>query len=245
MIPAKDRLIPALDTPTADEAVAWARRLRNDLSIVKIGLRLFVSDGPAIVARIRDEGLSVFLDLKLHDIPSTVEAAARAAARLDVALLTIHASGGPAMVAAAAKGVADAAGVAGNTRILAVTVLTSLSLSEQHLIFGGGVATVERVSSWARMAIENGADGVVCSPLEAAALKDTLPKTKRGEEPLVVTPGIRSGGGTHGDQSRTAGAGDAIRAGATHLVVGRPILEAADPSAAARALIAEIEEALR
>jgi orotidine-5'-phosphate decarboxylase len=239
VIPAKERLIPALDTPTGDEAVAWARRLKNDLSIVKIGLRLFVSDGPSIVGRVRDEGLRVFLDLKLHDIPSTVEAAARAAAKLDIALLTIHASGGPSMIRAAADG------VEGQARILAVTVLTSLSQSEQHLIFGGGVASVERVSSWARMAIENGADGVVCSPLEAAALKGALPRAKRGEEPIVVTPGIRTGGGTHGDQSRTAGAGDAIRSGATHLVVGRPILEAADPSAAAKALISEIEEALK
>jgi orotidine-5'-phosphate decarboxylase len=238
VIAARERLIPALDTPTADEAVAWAKRLRNDLVTVKIGLRLFVSDGPAIVARIRDEGVRVFLDLKLHDIPSTVEAAARAAARLDVDLFTIHASGGPAMIKAAREG------VDGRTRILAVTVLTSLSQAEQNLVFGGETSTLERVSSWARMAIENGADGVVCSPLEAAALKGALPRTKRGEEPLVVTPGIRSGGGTHGDQSRTAGAGDAIRSGATHLVVGRPILEAADPPAAARALITEIEEAL-
>jgi orotidine-5'-phosphate decarboxylase len=229
----KDRLIPALDVEIADEAARLAAELSPVVSTFKIGLRLFVRNGPAIVRRIADGGGRIFLDLKLHDIPDQVEAACRGAADLGIDLLTVHASGGAEMMRAAVKG------AGGRLRLLAVTVLTSLDEAATARLFGRGMTVEERSAAWAREAVEAGADGVVASPQEAATLRAVLPP-----DALIVTPGIRGAGEATGDQARHASAAAAIRAGASHLVVGRPILRAPDPAATARALIEEIRAAL-
>lgn len=233
-----ERLIPALDVPTAAAAADLARRLAPLVDTLKVGLRLFVREGPAVVEAVRAAGGAVFLDLKLSDIPSTVSSAARAAADLGVSFLTVHASAGVEAVGAA---VSAAPGV----RVLAVTVLTSLTEAAARDLFGGVESTEARVVRWARTAVTAGAAGVVSSPREAAAVRAALNAAGRPEA-LIVTPGIRpagAAGASPADQARTATAAEAIRAGATHLVVGRPILEAADPEAAVRALLGEIEAA--
>ncbi len=229
-----DRLILALDVPTGDEALRWVDRLKGRVGLFKVGLRLFVAEGPSFVRALRGKGAELFLDLKLHDIPSTVEATMRAIAALDVRMTTIHATGGHDMVQAAVNG------GGGKTQILAVTMLTSIGEAEQQFIFGGTEQVEDRVLNWANMAIGSGADGLVASPLEAAAIKLYTGQTTKNLDPLIVTPGIRMGGGRQGDQARTAGPREAIAAGASHLVVGRPILGAENPEAAAEAMVAEI-----
>lgn len=235
-LPAARRLAVALDVDTLDEAEAWVRRLAPPCVLFKVGLRLFAAYGPEAVRRLRGAGAEVFLDVKLHDIPSTVAAAARAIAAVRPAMLTVHASGGAAMVRAAVD-------AAPETAVLAVTLLTSLDAAAQAALFGPG-DPVERAVRWARAAAASGAAGVVCSPREASAVRRALAETGRSDA-LVVTPGIRPAGAPADDQARTATAGEAIRAGATHIVVGRPILGAVDPAAAARAFITEIEAAAR
>lgn len=229
-----DRLIVALDVPTGNEAAALARRLAPLVATCKVGLRLLVREGPAVVGAVRAAGVSVFLDAKLHDIPSTVAAAARAAADLGASMLTVHASAG-------AEAVRAAAAAAPGVRLLAVTVLTSLSDSAQRDLFGGAETVEERVARWACLALEAGAAGVVCSPREAAAVRAACAAAGRPEA-WIVTPGVRPST-PPADQARTGTVAEALRAGATHLVVGRPILEAADPAAVVRALLAEIESA--
>ncbi|MEK8023840.1 MAG: orotidine-5'-phosphate decarboxylase [Candidatus Hydrogenedentota bacterium] len=235
----KDRLLPALDVMTRAEAVDWAGRLSGHVTTVKIGLRLFIGEGPDMVREIRGKGLRIFLDLKLHDIPSTVKAAASASAALDISMMTVHASGGPSMIRAAVEG------ANGRAKIIAVTVLTSLGPDEAEAIHRDGRSPQQRVLDWAALAIEAGADGVVSSPQEVAALRKSLPSTKRGELPLIITPGIRpASAAKNDDQSRTATAGEAIRNGATHIVVGRPILEAADPIASLSEILGEMKGVL-
>ena len=183
---------------------------------------------------LRAEGKRVFLDLKLHDIPRTVERAVGSCLRWEPDLLTIHAQGSVAMVEAAARAVREAGAA---TKILAVTVLTSLDRSDLDLL---GVArpVEEQVLALGRLAVGAGAHGLVCSPREASALRAAL-----GPGALLVTPGVRPAGGAVGDQKRVATPADAIRAGATHLVVGRPVLGAPDPRAAALAIRAEMDGA--
>jgi orotidine-5'-phosphate decarboxylase len=230
MTTARDRLIVALDVPDADAAREAARRLRGEVGMMKVGGQLFTAAGPAIVRELIADGHRVFLDLKFHDIPNTVAGGVASAAALGVSLLTIHAAGGPAMIAAAAKAARGT-----ETRILAITVLTSLDAATLEAIgmTGGVDATVVRL---ARVAAEAGADGVVASPQEARALR-----AARGPGFLIVTPGIRPAGADLGDQSRAATPGTALAAGADYLVIGRPILAASDPVAAARAIVAEME----
>ncbi len=227
---AKDRLIPALDVASLEEARTLSRRLTPVVSTLKIGLRLFVAHGPAVVEAVKGEGGRIFLDLKLHDIPKTVETAAQSAASLGVDLVTVHASGGAEMVKAAVEG------AAGSFKVLAVTLLTSISEETQRALFGGAMTSRDRVVGWAKSAVAAGAAGVVASPLEAALLREALPPGA-----LIVTPGVRGASDPKGDQARTASATEALRAGATHLVVGRPILTASDPARAAEALIKEME----
>ena len=225
-----DRLLIALDLPSASEALAMADRVRGVVGGLKIGSQLFSAAGPDIVRALTDRGDRVFLDLKFHDIPNTVAGAVAAAAGLGVSLLTIHAAGGPAMIAAAAKAARGT-----SARVLAITVLTSLDGAALEAIgLAGGVEGA--VARLARLAAEAGADGVVASPHEAAALR-----AARGPGFLVVTPGIRPAGTALGDQSRAATPAAALAAGADYLVVGRPITEAADPVAAARAVVLEME----
>jgi orotidine-5'-phosphate decarboxylase len=221
------RLIVALDTADAGVAQGLSRAVAPYCGMVKLGLEFFVAHGPAGVAAIADR--PVFLDLKLHDIPNTVAGAVRSAQPLQCGMLTLHAAGGAAMIAAAR----DAAGAAGPL-LLAVTVLTSL---DQAALAACGVAgeMAAQVVRLGRLAMAAGADGLVCSPHEVAALRDAL-----GEGPVLVVPGVRPLGAAPGDQSRVMMPRQAIAAGADWIVVGRPITQATDPAAAAAAIAAEI-----
>ena len=231
----KHELIVALDVPSAREAAAAVARIGDAVSFYKVGLELFLADGPETLRMLRGEGRRVFLDLKLHDIPHTVERAVGSCLRYAPDLLTIHAQGSVAMVEGAARAVreADAA-----TKILAVTLLTSLDRSDLDLL-GVARGVEEEVLALGRMAVGAGAHGLVCSPREVGALRAAL-----GPDAILVTPGVRPAGGDVGDQKRVTTPGEAIRAGSTHLVVGRPILGAPDPRAAALAIRAEMDAAL-
>lgn len=221
------RLIVALDLPDADSAGALADRLAPAVSFFKIGLGTLAGGGLDLARRLKREGSRVFLDMKLFDIPATVERAAATLAAGGLDLLTVH--GDPPVVAAAAKGARDS-----GTRILAVTILTSLDRADLDamLIAPGDLAAIAQER--ARRALDAGADGLIASPREAAALR-ALPEA-RGK--LIVTPGIRPADSEAGDQKRTATPAAAIAAGADHIVVGRPVTAAPDPLAAARAILA-------
>ena len=229
----RERLIVALDAPELAEAEALVDRLAGVVGMYKVGAQLFTAAGPAAVEMVKKRGGRVFLDLKFHDIPATVAGAVREAARLGVTLLTVHASGGTAMLRAAA----EAAAAAGpeRPRILAVTVLTSLDRLALQRELGVPASVEEHVGRLAGLARAAGCDGVVASPREAGSLRAVL-----GRDLLIVTPGIRPAGGRADDQARVATPAVARRAGADYLVVGRPITDAADPAAAAAAIVAEI-----
>lgn len=233
MSDAAERLCFALDVPTADEALVWVERLKGDVGFMKIGLELFVGAGPGLVQEVRARGARVFLDLKLHDIPHTVAEAAHRAVALGVDLLTIHASGGASMMQAAAAAVAGT-----NTRLLAVTVLTSLDAADLERA-GVPSTTQEQVLRLTRLASESGVHGVVCSPFEAAAVRRVAPSL------LIVTPGIRGPQDALGDQKRALSAREAVAAGADVVVVGRPIRQAPDPCAVARGVVDEIRAGLQ
>jgi orotidine-5'-phosphate decarboxylase len=233
----RDRLIAALDVPDPAAAIALARKLAGRVGMLKVGLELFVAHGRAALEALAPLGLPLFLDLKLHDIPQTVESAARGAGALGASLVTVHACGGEAMVAAAKRGLREGAHEAGRPapRLLAVTVLTSLSEEDLKSVGLAGPSR-EAVLRLARLAVAAGADGLVCSPAEVEALRSAL-----GRGPLLVVPGIRPAGAASGDQRRTGRPADAVRAGADYLVVGRPLRDAPDPGAAADAIAAEID----
>lgn len=226
-------LIVALDVQTREEAVAQVKRIGDPVGFYKIGLELFTAEGPDVVKAVKDLGKKVFLDLKFHDIPRTVERAVRSGGKLGVDLMTIHSVGGRAMIRAAADAAAEFGEV--RPRILAVTVLTSLDKTDLVDVGIVGRTPAEQVAAMACFATENGADGIVSSPMEVGALSRAL---KSGT--LFVTPGVRPAGSAVGDQKRVATPADAVRDGATHLVVGRPILAAPDPTAAARTILAEM-----
>jgi len=233
-VQAAQLLAVALDTSDRGEIVRLARLLRGRVGVVKVGLEAFTAHGPDLVREIAALGVPVFLDLKLHDIPNTVERAARNVARLGVAMLTVHTSGGEAMLRAA---VAGAAAAASPPAVLGVTVLTSLDdAALESLGIPGGAAG--RVSAWAGLAKACGCSGVVSSPREAAGLRAAF-----GPGFLLVTPGVRPAGEAAGDQRRVATPREAIAAGADLLVVGRPITAAADPAAAAESILAELCQA--
>lgn len=226
-------LIVALDVDSRREAEEKVKLIGDPVGFYKIGLELFTAEGPDVVKAVKDLGKKVFLDLKFHDIPRTVERAVRSGGKLGVDLMTIHSVGGKAMIKAAADAAAEF-GEAG-PKILAVTVLTSLDRSDLEDAGIAGRSPAEQVEAMARFAVENGANGLVCSPMEVGALSKSL---KAGT--LFITPGVRPAGAAVGDQKRVATPADAVRDGATHLVVGRPILAAADPAAAAAAIRAEM-----
>ena len=228
----KHEIIVALDVPSAREAAQAVARIGDAVSFYKVGLELFLADGPETLRMLKGEGKSVFLDLKLHDIPRTVERAVGSCLRYGADLLTIHAQGSVAMIEGAARAVREAGS---ETKILAVTVLTSLDQSDLDRL-GVARSVADHVVALGRMAVGAGAHGLVCSPREVAALRDAL-----GPDAILVTPGVRPSGGALGDQKRVATPGDAIRAGATHLVVGRPILGAPDPRAAALSIREEMD----
>jgi orotidine-5'-phosphate decarboxylase len=232
-------IIVALDLPSSDEALALVDRLDANVDFYKVGSPLFTRAGPALVRALTDRGKRVFLDLKYHDIPSTVGNAVAAAADLGIDLLTIHASGGDAMMRAARQA-CDAHGEAA-PRLLGVTILTSFSAVDVEQVWNKEILSVrDEVARLAAMAVEAGLHGIVTSPLEAESLK-----RRHGPGFLVVTPGIRAAGDGTGDQARTATPADAARAGADYLVIGRPIIAAPDPVAAVAAIRGELDLARR
>ena len=236
-----DRLLVALDVASLDEAESLLARLEGTLRGCKIGSQLFTAAGPAAIETARKRGFRVFLDLKFHDIPNTVAAAVREATRLGVFMLNIHASGGLAMARAGAEAAAKAAGDLGMPRplCLGVTVLTSLDRTALHREVGVPASVESHVLHLAAVAREAGLDGCVASPQEIGALRLAM-----GPGWIIVTPGIRPGGGAKrpDDQMRIATPRRALAAGADYLVVGRPITGAPDPAAAARAILAELGE---
>jgi orotidine-5'-phosphate decarboxylase len=221
----------ALDAPDLETAARWAGLVTPHVSALKIGLELYLRYGPEVVASVRGaSGAQVFLDLKLHDIPATVAAAARAVARLRPALLTVHACAGAAAIRAAAEAIPAA-------KIVAVTVLTSLGESDlaEMGIAGPVDGAVRRLAA---LAVESGARGVVCSPHEVAAVRAEV-----GDGIMLITPGVRPAGSDANDQARVATPEQALRSGADLLVIGRPITGAADPGAAAAAIAASLRRA--
>ncbi|HEX4284767.1 MAG TPA: orotidine-5'-phosphate decarboxylase [Terracidiphilus sp.] len=231
---ARNRLIVALDVATADDASALVDRLEGTCPWFKVGLELFTAAGPGIVERLAKRGHSVFLDLKFHDIPNTVAGAVRSAASLGAQMMTVHALGGPAMLAAAR---AELAKLSNPPELLAVTVLTSMD-AVQLTAIGVGMSPAEEAQRLARLGCAAGMRGFVCSPHEVTALRSIT-----GPEGVLVVPGIRPSGVALGDQKRVATPAEALRQGASYLVVGRPITQAADPVAAASEILAEMAEA--
>ena len=233
----RDRLIVALDVDSQAQAERLAERLDGLVRRFKIGSQLFTAGGPAVVEAIHKRGAEVFLDLKFHDIPNTVAGAAREAARLGVFMFNVHASGGLAMMKAAADGAAAAAVELSVRRPLAiaVTVLTSLDRAALNRELGVTSSVEDHVLHLAELAREAGLDGTVASPVEIAAIRRSL-----GAAWVIVTPGVRPAGSAAGDQSRVATPGAATRAGADYLVVGRPITGAPDPAVAAAAILEEM-----
>lgn len=225
----------ALDVPEAEAALAFARRIAPHVGGLKLGLEFFCAVGPDGVRRISGEtGLPIFLDLKFHDIPNTVAGAVRSVMALQPAILTVHAGGGPAMLAAA-KAAADEEAARLNCvapKIVAVTVLTSLDAADLNAV-GVTATPAEQVSRLAELVRSSGLDGTVCSPQEVAAVKAAWP------EAFSVVPGIRPAGSSVGDQKRIMGPREALAAGASVLVIGRPITAADDPAAAAQAIARE------
>ena len=225
------RLICALDLPTADEARALTDRLGEAVTFYKVGLQLFATDGMALARDLKADGKQVFLDWKLHDIGATVEKAAAPAAGSGCDLLTVHAR--PQVMAAARKGV-EGSGL----KILGVTVLTSLTdadlTADDH-----SLSAADLVALRVRQALDAGIDGVVSSPHEAAQVR-ALAEAAGRPDFLIVTPGVRPAGAALDDQARAATPASALQAGATHLVVGRPITAAPDPRAAAEAIVQEM-----
>lgn len=229
-------IIAALDVPTVEQALKLAQQLAPAVGAFKIGKELFTSAGPDIVRRVRDTGASVFLDLKFHDIPNTVAKAVAAAVRLDVQMLTIHASGGSEMMRAAEQSAQQTAAQLGRPAplVLGVTVLTSQD-SATLAELGGETDVARQVERLALLAAKSGLRGLVCSPLEIVALRRILPPQMQ-----LVTPGIRTGAEKADDQKRTLTPREAIQAGASWLVIGRPITAAADPRAAAESILASL-----
>lgn len=224
------RVIVALDTPSAESALNMVDGLGDEATFYKVGLELFTSAGPEVVQTLVERQKRVFLDLKLHDIPNTVRSAAAAVAHLGADMITVHAAGGSEMIEAAREGLGDSA------KLLAVTVLTSMSAAELGGVWGRPLESVpEEVLRLAEIARGAGADGVVSAASEAPRVRASV-----GDAFLLVVPGIRPSGAGLQDQKRVATPGYALRAGADYLVIGRPITKADDPAAALRSIHAEI-----
>ena len=222
-----NRICAALDVPDPAAAEKLAGTLAGHVGLFKVGLELFVAHGRAAVEAVRKSGLPIFLDLKLHDIPQTVESAARGVSALGVDYVTVHASGGTEMIRAARRALP-------RTKLLGVTALTSLAPEDLDAV---GLAR-DAVARLAKLAMAAGADGVVCSPQEVAALRKLL-----GPSAILVVPGIRPKGAAAGDQRRTGTPAQAVRDGASILVIGRPLRDAPDPAASADEIAREIASA--
>ncbi|MDX6766774.1 MAG: orotidine-5'-phosphate decarboxylase [Candidatus Methylacidiphilales bacterium] len=224
-----NQIILALDLDSPDEAIRWAERFGPRIGCYKVGLQLFSRSGPDLVRELRRRQAEVFLDLKLHDIPNTVAKAVEALLPLDLKFLTLHTLGGPTMIEAAVK----AAATAPQTTLLGVTILTSLGDDEINQLGFDHTASGQAVHL-ARLAVNAGLRGLVCSPLEAPLLRGQL-----GPDITLVTPGVRPLGSGVDDQSRIATPRQALEDGASYIVIGRPILAASDPEAALSAILAE------
>jgi orotidine-5'-phosphate decarboxylase len=235
LVEARRRLVVALDRPDAVSAARLVAQLEGNCQWFKVGLELFVAAGPAFVESLVRRGHSVFLDLKFHDIPNTVAAAVRSTAALGIRMVNVHASGGPAMLAAAKDALE---GIPDPPELLAVTVLTSMDQAQLSAM-GIDRTPSEQVEVLARLGLTAGLRGFVCSPQEAAALRALT-----GPEGVLVVPGIRPAGAETGDQKRIATPAEALRQGASYLVVGRPITQAPDPAEAAEAIVKEMAVAL-
>lgn len=239
---AKDKLIVALDFDTTDRALALVKELRDSVGMFKVGMQLFTAAGPDLVRRIVSQGNRVFLDLKYHDIPNTVALAAVEATRLGVSLFNIHITGGSEMMKWTANAVAETAARENLTapKVLGVTLLTSVD-HETLAQIGIDEQPSTVVGRLAKLAQEFGLDGVVASAQEIELIRQVVPQ----KEFLIVTPGIRSATDEVQDQRRTMTAAEAIRAGADYIVIGRPIIAAADPAAAAERFASEVQTALQ
>ncbi len=231
MADARERLIIALDVSHSGDALRLVRALGDSAISYKVGMQLFTASGPEIVRDLVADGKQVFLDLKYHDIPNTVGAAVREAAKLGVSMLTVHSSGGAKMLKAAADVARE---VNPKLKVLAVSVLTSFK-DENLVEVGARGPLTEQVLRLSGLALEAGCQGVVASAREAPALRVAL-----GKEFALVTPGVRPEGVGHDDQARVVTPAEAIAAGASHIVVGRPITEAADPAAAAKEILEQL-----
>ncbi|MBZ5548413.1 MAG: orotidine-5'-phosphate decarboxylase [Acidobacteriia bacterium] len=227
----RQRLIVALDVSSSAAARKIVAAVGDSAHAYKVGMQLYTAEGPAIVRELTGSGRRVFLDLKYHDIPNTVSAAVREAAQLGVSMLTVHATGGAKMLRAAAE-----AGHAVNPDllVLAVTVLTSLDDADLNMLgIRGGI--LDQVLRLAALALSNGCQGIVASAQEASALREEF-----GRDFTIVTPGVRPAGSGADDQARVVTPAEAIAAGASYIVVGRPITEAPDPAAEARAILGQL-----
>lgn len=233
------RILVALDYPTADQAMAMAQQLDPNVCRVKVGKELFTRCGPSIVESLQGMGFDLFLDLKFHDIPNTVAKACAAAAELGVWMVNVHASGGRRMMEAAQEAVAKSSSAQQRTKLIAVTVLTSMERTDLSEI-GLDIDPLDQVKRLAALTQSSGLDGVVCSAQEASALR-----AQAGVGFELITPGIRPADAEKGDQRRVMTPAEAIAAGSTYLVIGRPITGAADPAAAAIAIQAEVDAALK
>ncbi|MCL1816127.1 MAG: orotidine-5'-phosphate decarboxylase [Clostridiales bacterium] len=234
----RERLIVALDVPTRREAFQLVKLLDGEVGAYKVGMQLYNSEGPDIVRDIQLLSGKVFVDLKFHDIPNTVAQTSRVMARRQAFMYTMHAGGGSKMLATAVRAAAEEASKLGYERPLAigVTVLTSISQNEFEQEMGMRVPIVDHVVALAKLAQEAGMDGIVCSPKEIAPIRAAC-----GAKLLIVTPGVRPAWAASDDQARVMTPAQAIQAGASYLVVGRPITKAADPKEAARRIVAEME----
>jgi orotidine-5'-phosphate decarboxylase len=226
----RQRLIVALDVSTATAARKIVAAVGDSAHAYKVGMQLYTAEGPDVVRELVSSGRRVFLDLKYHDIPNTVAAAVNQAALLKVSMLTVHAAGGSKMLKAAVEATQDSHGV----QVLAVTVLTSLNDTELGKIGIRG-AVLDQVLRMTALALSNGCHGVVASAQEAGALREEF-----GENFVIVTPGVRPAGSGPHDQARVVTPAEAIAAGASHIVVGRPITEAMDPASETRAILGQM-----
>lgn len=227
----RERLIVALDVSSAKTAQEIVTALGDSVRTFKVGKQLFTAEGPQVVRDLIAANRKVFLDLKYHDIPNTVAAAVREAAKLQVSMLTVHASGGGKMLRCAVEAAREAGS---DLKVLAVTVLTSLTDSDLEKMGIRG-RVIDEVMRLGAMALSDGCHGLVASALEAPELRSEL-----GNDFLIVTPGVRPAGSGHGDQARVVTPTEAIAAGASYIVVGRPITEAPDPAGEARAILGQI-----
>lgn len=228
----QDRIIVAVDVPTAAQALSLARRLTPVVGALKVGLELFNAAGPSILAELQRDGSRVFYDAKLHDIPNTVKGAVGTIGAHGVWMLNVHATGGRAMMRAAAEAASE---LAHPPLMIAVTLLTSLEAADLEGMYAHAIDVAASARRLAVLARDAGLDGVVCSPLEAAAIREAC-----GDDFLIVTPGVRPASAAVGDQKRVATPAQAVAHGADYLVIGRPITGADDPVAAARAIAEEL-----